>query len=67
MADLLVELFEEAAASGQLEQQDLAMDDDAFVNLLDSMADGHATVQRLRELLAERGWAGWTRVERRES
>ncbi|GAA3549182.1 MerR family transcriptional regulator [Nocardioides daeguensis] len=64
MADVLVELFEEAAATGQLEQQDLLMDDSAFVQLLDSMADGHPMVTRLRELLAERGWAGWTRVER---
>ncbi|MBM7517631.1 MerR family transcriptional regulator [Nocardioides nitrophenolicus] len=64
MADLLVELFEEAAASGQLEQQDLAMDDSAFVQLLDSMADTHPQVIRLRELLAERGWAGWTNIER---
>ena len=65
MADLLVELFEEAAATGQLEQQDLTMDDAAFVKLLDSMADGHPTIARLRELLAQRGWAGWTRIERR--
>jgi DNA-binding transcriptional MerR regulator len=65
MADLLVELFEEAAVNGQLEQQDLNMDDAAFVKLLDSMADGHPTIARLRELLAKRGWAGWTRVERR--
>ena len=65
MADLLVELFEEAAASGQLEQQDLNMDDAGLVKLLDSMADGQPTIARLRELLAERGWAGWTRVERR--
>jgi DNA-binding transcriptional MerR regulator len=64
MADLLVELFEEAAANGQLEQQDLAMDDSAFVQLLDSMAEGHPLVTRLRELLAERGWAGWTNIER---
>lgn len=64
MADLLVEMFEEAAASGQLEQQDLNMDDSAFVQLLDSMAEGHPMVVRLRRLLAERGWAGWTRVER---
>jgi len=65
MADLLVELFEEAAATGQLEQQDLNMDDAAFVKLMDTMADGHPTITRLRELLAERGWSGWTRVERR--
>src|SRR3954451_24016348 len=65
MADLLVELFEEAAATGQLEQQDLNMDDAAFVKLMDSIADGHPTVARLRVLLAERGWVGWTQVERR--
>jgi DNA-binding transcriptional MerR regulator len=65
MADLLVELFEEAAQSGELDQQDLNLDDTAFVKLLDSMADGHPTIARLRELLDERGWAGWTRVERR--
>ena len=64
MADLLVEMFEDAAASGQLEQQDLDMDDSAFVQLLDSMAEGHPMVVRLQELIAERGWTGWTRVER---
>jgi DNA-binding transcriptional MerR regulator len=64
MADLLVEMNEEAAASGQLEQQDLTMDDSVFVQLLDSMAQGHPMVTRLQELIAERGWTGWTRVER---
>jgi DNA-binding transcriptional MerR regulator len=63
-ADLLVELFEDAAASGQLEQQDLAIDDTASVQLLDSMAEGHPMVTRLQELIAQRGWTGWTRVER---
>ena len=63
-ADLLVEMFEDAAASGQLEQQNLDMDDSAFVQLLDSMAEGHPMVVRLRELLAQRGWIGWTLVER---
>ena len=64
VADLLVEMFEEAAASGQLEQQDLNMDDSAFVQLLDSMAEGHPMVTQIQELIAERGWTGWTRVER---
>jgi len=67
MADLLTELFEEAAASGQLDEQDLNMDDSVFIKLLDSMADAHPTVQHLRELLEERGWTGWTRIERRPS
>lgn len=61
-ADLLVTMFEDAAASGQLDEQ--GMDDSAFVQLLDSMAEGHPVVTRLRGLIAERGWTGWTRVER---
>ena len=64
MADLLVELFEEAAATGQLEQQDLNMDDSAFVQLLDSMAEAHPMVVELQQILADRGWTGWTKVER---
>jgi DNA-binding transcriptional MerR regulator len=64
VADLLVEMFEDAAASGQLERQELAMDDTAFVQLLDSMATGHPMVTRLQELLARRGWTGWTQVAR---
>ena len=63
-ADVLVDLFEAAAASGQLEQQALAMDDTAFVQLLDSMAEGHQLVTRLQELIAARGWTGWTQIER---
>ena len=63
-ADLLVETFEDAAASGQLEHQDLAMDDTAFVQLRDSMAEGHPIVTRLQELIAQRGWTGCIRVER---
>ncbi len=64
IVDLLVEVFEEAAANGQLEQQDLNMDDSTFVQLLDSMAEEHPMVVRLQQLLAERGWTGWTKVER---
>lgn len=63
-ADLLAEMFEDAAASGYLEHEDLSMDDTAFVQLLDSMAEGNPIVIRLQELLAQRGWTGWTRVER---
>jgi DNA-binding transcriptional MerR regulator len=64
-ADLMSELFEEAAANGELELQDEVTPDAAFVRLMDSFADNaHPAVGRLRELLAERGWVGWTRVER---
>jgi DNA-binding transcriptional MerR regulator len=67
-ADLMSELLEHAAASGELDQQDEHMPDAAFVGLMDSYADAsHPAVARLRELIAERGWTGWTRIEKRES
>lgn len=64
LVDLLVGLIEEAAAGGQLEAQDLDLDDSTFVQLLDSLSDEHQLAVRLREALAERGWTGWTRIER---
>jgi DNA-binding transcriptional MerR regulator len=65
-ADLLIELFEQAAASGELDRQDEHMPDAAFIGLMDSFADAsHPAVARLRELIAERGWTGWTRIEKR--
>ncbi|WP_406037410.1 MerR family transcriptional regulator [Micromonospora sp. NBC_00898] len=66
-ADLMSELFEQAEASGELDRQDEVMPDAAFVRLMDSFADAaHPAVARLRELIAERGWTGWTRVEKRQ-
>jgi DNA-binding transcriptional MerR regulator len=67
IADLMSELFEQAAASGELDRQDEQMPDTAFIRLMDSFAEAsHPAVARLRELIAERGWTGWTRVEKRE-
>ena len=67
-ADLMSELLEEAAASGELDRQDEDTPDAAFISLMDSFADAsHPAVARLRELIAERGWTGWTRIEKRES
>jgi hypothetical protein len=66
-ADLMSELLEQAAASGELDRQDEQMPDEAFIRLMDSFADAaHPAVAHLRELIAERGWTGWTRVEKRE-
>jgi DNA-binding transcriptional MerR regulator len=66
-ADLMSELFEQAAASGELDWQNEHMSDAAFIRLMDSFADAsHPAIARLRELIAERGWTGWTRVEKRE-
>ncbi|WP_431931545.1 MerR family transcriptional regulator [Micromonospora sp. RP3T] len=65
-ADLMSELFTQAAASGELARQEEVTPDPAFVGLLDAFADAaHPVVARLRELVAERGWAGWTVVEKR--
>ena len=67
-ADLMSELFEQAAAKGELDRQDEVMPDAASVRLIDSFAfAAHPAVARLQELIAERGWTGWTRVVRRES
>lgn len=66
IADLMSDLYEEAAASGDLDWQDEVMPDRGFWRLLDSFSyDVHPVVARLGELLAERGWTGWTRVEKR--
>lgn len=65
VADLMAEMYEEAAAAGELEWEGVEMTDDGFFALLDAYAvDAHPLVERLRELMAERGWTGWTRVAR---
>jgi DNA-binding transcriptional MerR regulator len=66
-ADLMSDLFEQARANGDLDRQDELMPDAAFIRLLDSFADrAHPAIPRLRKLIAERGWTGWTRIEKRE-
>jgi DNA-binding transcriptional MerR regulator len=65
-ADLIAEVSEEAAERGDLERQE-DLDDEVFVSLLDSYAaDAHPMIERLQELMRERGWTGWSRMERAE-
>lgn len=60
-ADLLVEIAEEWST----QQQSDELDEPAFANLLDSFAEQYAPVtDRLQQLLNERGWSGWTHLER---
>ena len=67
VADLMIELNKESERAGQLELGDQAMGDDAFVAVMDSFAsDSHPMVARLQELMAERGWTGWSKMERAE-
>jgi DNA-binding transcriptional MerR regulator len=65
MADLIVEMSEESEARGEMQRQDLDLGDDAFIALVDSFASSaHPMVERLQELMAERGWSGWSKIER---
>ena len=65
VADLMAEMAEESAARGELDRQSEDLGDDAFIALIDSFAsDAHPMVERLQELMAERGWPGWSRIER---
>ena len=65
LADLLAELTQESADRGELDQQREDWTDEGFIALLDSFAsDARPMVGRLRELMLERGWTGWTRIER---
>lgn len=60
-ADLMSELFEQAAASAALDRQDQHTPDAAVFGLIDSIVDAaHPAIARLRELIAERGWSGRT-------
>jgi len=63
LADLMAEMMDEAAARGDLERQESG--DEAFIELVDSFAvEAHPMIRRLQELLAERGWTGWSLLER---
>jgi DNA-binding transcriptional MerR regulator len=67
-ADLIVELAQESADRGDLDRQGVDMGDDAFIGLVDSYAsDAHPVVERLQELLEQRGWTGWARMEPSET
>jgi DNA-binding transcriptional MerR regulator len=67
-ADLLVEIAEHAAARGELDRQDEALPDSAFVDLLDTVVQGAGPRavrlrDKLQELMVERGWSGWVKME----
>lgn len=65
-ADTMSEMFAQAEACGELELQEQVTPDPAFVRLMDAYAEAaHPIVGRLRAMLAERGWTGWTVVEKR--
>jgi DNA-binding transcriptional MerR regulator len=64
VVDIMVELAEQAEAAGELDM-DEAGQDDMSAALLDNLADAaDKRAERLRELMRERGWDGWTRMRR---
>jgi DNA-binding transcriptional MerR regulator len=63
-ADLMVELAEAADAAGELGVGG-GPDDELSFDLLDDLANGaDPRAERLRELMRERGWDGWNRMQR---
>jgi DNA-binding transcriptional MerR regulator len=63
-ADIMAGLLEQADASGELNPAEMTHDDLAF-DLLDALAvESDPRVERLLELMRERGWTGWIRPER---
>ncbi|WP_375002985.1 MerR family transcriptional regulator [Aeromicrobium sp. CTD01-1L150] len=67
-ADILAELAEQADERGELSTDDEAFDDEAFVELLDALVvESDPRGQRILEKMRERGWTGWTRLERTET
>ncbi|MER6690240.1 MerR family transcriptional regulator [Streptomyces minutiscleroticus] len=63
IADLLERLMIRAVEAGEVGGDDGI--DDQFVDLLDStMAESSPGAARLLAILEERGWKGWTRIER---
>ena len=62
IADILERLMIRALESGEEVDDEL---DDPFVDLLDTTtAESAPIARRLLAILGERGWSGWTRIER---
>ena len=65
LADRLVKMFEQDAENWNEEQiADFALDDDLVALLDEVFLDAVPVARRLLRLLEERGWTGWTKLER---
>jgi DNA-binding transcriptional MerR regulator len=63
-ADIMAAGLEQAYTSGEINLGEEAQDDLPF-DLLDALAvESDPRAERLLDLMRERGWAGWTRMER---
>jgi DNA-binding transcriptional MerR regulator len=63
-ADIMAGLAEQAYASGELNLGEVEHDE-LMVDLLDAFViESDPRAERMLELMRERGWSGWTRLER---
>jgi DNA-binding transcriptional MerR regulator len=63
-ADILADLLEQAYAAAATQPGDWTHDDLPF-DLLDALAvESDPRMERMQQLMRERGWAGWSRLER---
>jgi DNA-binding transcriptional MerR regulator len=63
-ADIMAGLAEQAYTAGEIDLGEVA-DDDLPFDLLDALAvESDPRAERLLDLMRERGWASWTRMER---
>jgi hypothetical protein len=63
-ADIMADLADQAEAAGELDYGAEGRDE-MSIALLDDLADAaDKRAERLRELMRERGWDGWTRMQR---
>jgi len=66
-ADILADLLEQAYAAGGGSQAGQEAGDDLPFDLLDAFAvESDPRMARMQQLMRERGWAGWARLERLE-
>jgi DNA-binding transcriptional MerR regulator len=66
-ADILADLLEQAYAAGGGSQAGQEAGDDLPFDLLDALAvESDPRMERMQQLMRERGWAGWARLERLE-
>ena len=63
-ADIMAALAEQAYTAGEINPGEMAHDDLPF-DLLDDLADeSDPRAERMRDLMRERGWSDWNRMER---
>jgi hypothetical protein len=64
VADIMAAMAEQAYAAGEINLDEMTQDDLPF-DLLDNFAvETDPRAQRLLDLMRERGWSGWIRMER---